>query len=99
MEAAVPPFASDADQAYLELGKLFAYVRQLSETLLERAEVMNGLDDERLEAAHRAEQLGRNLDEERERNQQLMAQNDTLRYELEDLRGELAEARRCRCNE
>lgn len=99
MEAAVPPFASDAEEAYRELGKLFMYVRQLSQTLQDRAELMNQLDDQRIDAEHRAEQLGRNLDEERQRTQQLMTQNDTLRYELEDLKGDLAEARRCRCDD
>jgi hypothetical protein len=76
---AVPPFQPDVDTAYAELGKAMAYIKQLTRVLQERAIEANQLDDERLEAIHRAEQLGRDLDQERERNRQLMAQISDMR--------------------
>lgn len=73
---AVPPFQPDVDTAYAELGKAMAYIKQLSKVLMERAVEANRIDDERLEALRRVEELAAQLEEERGRKRDLLAQLD-----------------------
>jgi hypothetical protein len=83
MQPAVPSFTPDANSAYLELGKTFVYVKQLSEEMALRAVEANRLDDERIAAERKAEMFAAELERLRARVQEL-ERAEMLRVEAAD---------------
>lgn len=89
MEAAVPPYRSDAQASATAVGELYMYVKQLTARVEELAVQANTLDDERLAAQERIRELEQKLNAAH-------AHNDELRGQLYDYEVRVNE-RDCDC--
>lgn len=81
MEAAVPPYKSDANAAATAVGELYLYVKQLTTRIDEVANQANRIDDVRLELEKRVEELTAELEA-------VHRHNDTLRARVNELEAE-----------
>lgn len=84
MEAAVPPYKSDANAAATSVGELYLYVKQLTTRIGEVAEQANRIDDVRLELERRVETLQEELAAAHRHNDTLQARLDELTLDDSD---------------
>lgn len=94
MEAAVPPFRSDAAASAAAIGELYLYVRQLTARIGELADKANSIDDERLALEQRTRELEQQLSSAH-------AHNDELRTRISALEADgdcCADSGPCRCH-
>jgi len=82
MEAAVPPYRSDAAASAAAVGELYLYVRQLTSRIAELADKANSLDDERIALEQRNGELEGQL-------ASVHAHNDTLQDRVSTLEEKL----------
>lgn len=102
-QPAVPAFANDPEVALAEVGRMYLYIKQLSDTLKERAVEANQLDSA-LDAAQdelnesidtigqlreEAEALSRDVFDLRARSLALEDENENLRGQLADAKDEM----------
>jgi len=95
MEAAVPPYHSDAAAAASAVGELYLYVKQLTARIAELAEQANKLDDALIEATRRGTELDEQLASAHAHNDELRTRIDKLEDEL---RQTLEDEADCRCD-
>lgn len=74
MEAAVPPYRSDAQGAAAAVGELYMYVKQLTSRIEELAAQANALDDDRIASQERIRELEQKLNSAHTHNDELRAQ-------------------------